>query len=116
MLVCIWNPPDLIRKPPSTSCEVWVFRAKLPEIGRKKGGGPKAGPDETLSSTVGVRKARAARPNTENALLRRCSAPTCNAYCVSLLSSGKACAPQFWNESQEGAMSSYRSLALRRIF
>src|SRR6185295_13991999 len=106
MLVCTWNPPDLIRKPPSMSCEVWVFSAKLPEIGRKKGGGPKAGPDATRSSTVGVRKARAARPNTENTLLKRCSTPTCNAYCVSLLSSGKACALQLKNIAQEGAVSS----------
>src|SRR5215217_2812664 len=109
MLVCIWNPPDLMRKPPSTSCEVWVFSAKLPEIGRKKGGGPKAGPDETRSSTVGVRKARAARPNTENTLLKRCSRPACSAYWVSLLFSGKACSPQLKNVAQPGALGSYRS-------
>ena len=36
MLDCIWNPPDLMRKPPSMSCEVWVFSSKLPEMGLKK--------------------------------------------------------------------------------
>ena len=29
MLDCIWNPPDLMRKPPSMSCEVWVFNWKF---------------------------------------------------------------------------------------
>ena len=29
MLDCIWNPPDLTRKPPSMSCEVWVFSLKF---------------------------------------------------------------------------------------
>ena len=51
MLDCIWNPPDLMRKPPSMSCEVWVFSAKLPGSGLKKAS--KAGPDETRSSTFG---------------------------------------------------------------
>ena len=88
MLDCIWNPPDLMRKPPSTSCEVWVFSLKSPGSGVKNGS--KAGPEDTRSSTFGVRNARAARPNTENTLLKRCSRPTCSAYCVSLLSSGEA--------------------------
>src|SRR6187402_1451754 len=89
MLDCIWNPPDLTRKPPSMSCEVWVFSAKLPGMGLKKAS--KEGPDDTRSSTFGVRNARAARPNTENTLLKRCSRPICRAYWPSSESSGK-----FW--------------------
>ncbi len=66
------------------------LQLEIPGIGAKKGGGSNAGPDATRSSTVGVRNARAARPNTENVLVKRCSRPTCSAYCVSLLSSGEA--------------------------
>src|SRR6266403_322342 len=88
MLDCSWIIPALMRKPPSTSCEVWVFNVKFPGIGLKNSS--KAGPEATRSSTVGVRNARAARPNTENTSFNRCSKPTCTAYCVSLLSRGLA--------------------------
>ena len=89
MLDCIWNAPDLMRKPPSMSCEVWVFSPKF--AGKRIEEGVEGGPDATRSSTFGVRNARAARPNTENTLLRRCSRPTCSAYWPSLLLSGEAC-------------------------
>ena len=77
-----------MRKPPSTSCEVWVFSWKFCGIGLKKAV-ERRSRGRRARRRSGVRNARAARPNTENTLLKRCSRPTCSAYCVSLLSSGE---------------------------
>ena len=56
-----------MRKPPSTSCDVWVFNWKFCGSGLKKASN--AGPRHALID-VRVRNARAARPNTENTLLK----------------------------------------------
>ena len=76
--------PKVKRAPPSMSCEVCVLRSKL--VGMPK---PRRHADPLVHGRQ-PEAARRARRTARNSRLSRCSRPTCQAYCVSSVSSGSA--------------------------